>query len=274
MTTSTAFLLDPPRDATLLGPYASKVVQAVVTGLLRQPRSLPRWLGGALDGGVDIGAIVDEHAADIARFVGTAGRIAVVDVGGHAGERADLLVESLVQQHVMARTVEVDDLDFDVAGPRCVLWLGNPLSRFDAASASSALHRLAGRLDEGDWLVLGVAGGQDGEEAVHRFHQQMLNRVNREAGADFVLGGWRDGMQVSRDGTRVQTYIESTREQQIVVDALGLSLLFQKGERIDTGSRPIWDDDTVAAVLEDAGFYRDVVFVDEDAGTAVHLARI
>ena len=278
MMTTTAFVLDPPRDATLIGPYRSPVVQAVVRGLLPTPRSLPRWLGGAVKGSaVEVeAAIVDEHARDIARFVGSSGgRIAVVDLG-EAADLKDLVAEALVQQHVMANTIIVDDnIDAiaEVAGPRCVLWLGASFSQLDERAAESALHRLAGKMEPGDWLVLGAAQRQDKEHELRRYHQRMLERVNSEAGANFLLERWGSGSTVNRDRSKVQTYLESLDDQEVLVDGLGLSLWFKKGERIDTGSKALWSDDAVAAVLEDAGFARDVVFEDEEEGVAVHLAR-
>lgn len=279
MTSSTAFFLDPPRDATLIGPYRSPVVQAVVRGLLPSPRSLPRWLAGVSRGSaVEVeAAIVDEHARDIARFVGSSGgRISVVDLGD-AGDLKDLVVEALVQQHVMATGIVVDD-DVDalaeVPGPRCVLWLGASFSAVEPRSAETVLHRLAGKMGEGDWLVIGAAQRPDKDHELRRFHQRMLERVNREAGANFSVERWGSRSSLSRDGARVHSHLESTCDQEVLIDGLGLSLWFKKGERIDTGSRPVWSDDAVAAALEDAGFARDVVFVDEDEDVAVHLARL
>lgn len=278
MTTTTAFILDPPRDANLIGPYRSPVVQAVVRGLLPTPRSLPRWLAGVSRGSaVEVeAAIVDEHARDIARFVGSSGgRISVVDLGD-AGDLTGLVVESLVQQHVMASGSVVDD-DLDavaaVPGPRCVLWLGASFSHLDARAAETALSRLAGATSEGDWLVIGAAQRPDKDHELRRFHQRMVERINREAGANFSLERWGSGSSIARDGSRVHSYLESREDQEVLVDGLGLSLWFKKGERIDTGHKALWNDDAVAGVLEEAGFARDVVFEDEDENVAVHLAR-
>jgi L-histidine N-alpha-methyltransferase len=333
---ASSFLLEPlpqapapqpqPRAPSLVGRYENGVVEAVVEGLLSPPRSLPSWLlpretahPSTLPPGHPLRleqGVLDDDAADIARFVGSSGRVTLVELGAGAGVRCDALVEALVAQNVVVELVkaaavgvdaDVAALDADVAraaaahpavgvralagshddvfkgvaaipGPRCVLWLGAAVNRFDEGAAGDVLRAINDCLQPGNWLLLGAdrrAGvGPDDRGTLPPLHQHILQRLNQEAGAQFDVDAWKTVVTFDPEASRVAAQLVAVKDQSVAIDSLGLSVRFKRGERIHAGASHRWSDDTVATLLEDAGFARDVLFVDAREHVGLHLARV
>ena len=166
-------------------------------------------------------------------------------------------------------------------GPKTVLFFGGGLGDFSIEEASGFLATLRRSLLPNDYLVLGVdhtrdpralvAAYDDGITAA--FNKNALRRLNKEAGAHFDEAAFDHVVRWDAQRSRVELALQSRTDQHVAVDRLGVTLRFRKGECISTWCSHKWDEETVANLLEQAGFSRDVAFVDDTGLFSVQLAR-
>ncbi|HEX8150254.1 MAG TPA: L-histidine N(alpha)-methyltransferase [Pyrinomonadaceae bacterium] len=173
--------------------------------------------------------------------------------------------------------------DYDTALPRLhesfeeesralVLFLGSNVGNFDRAEARDFLRRVRASLRAGDRLLLGADLKKDAAtlEAAYddplgvtaAFNLNLLARINRELGADFSLRDFRHVALYDEAEGRVEMHLESTREQAVRVEALGLRVDFRAGERVHTENSYKYSLDELSALAADTGFAREHTWLD------------
>lgn len=173
--------------------------------------------------------------------------------------------------------------DYDTALPRLrenfeddaralVLFLGSNVGNFDRAEAREFLRRVRASLRAGDRLLLGADLKKDAAtlEAAYddplgitaAFNLNLLARINRELGADFSLRDFRHVALYDEAEGRVEMHLESTGEQNVRVEALGLDLHFRAGERLHTENSYKYSLDELSALAADTGFAREHTWLD------------
>jgi uncharacterized SAM-dependent methyltransferase len=168
-------------------------------------------------------------------------------------------------------------------GQTVVLFLGSNIGNFEPADALRLLCAVRGRLRPGDALLLGtdlvkgtrelLAAYDDPLGLTAAFNLNVLVRLNRELGADFVLAAWKHRAVWNARARRVEMHLASRSRQNVRIPAAGVTVTFEKGETIHTESshkyRPV-DVDRLAAA---AGFRRERRWVDRSARFALTLCR-
>ena len=184
--------------------------------------------------------------------------------------------------------------DYDTALPRLrenfeegaralVLFLGSNVGNFDRAEARDFLRRVRASLRAGDCLLLGAdlkkdaatleAAYDDPVGVTAAFNLNLLARINRELAADFALRDFRHvALYDEREG-RVEMHLESTREQTVRIDALGLKVHFDDGERIHTENSYKYSLDELSALAADTGFSRARTWLDPAERFSSNLLR-
>ncbi|MFO0750735.1 MAG: L-histidine N(alpha)-methyltransferase [Myxococcota bacterium] len=130
------------------------------------------------------------------------------------------------------------------------------LLAFDLASAPDAL----------------CAAYDTADGAGARFGLHALERLNRELGADFALDAWVHDVSWNASHSRVELRLRAKTRQRVFVDALGLPLLFEPGDLIETASFHKPDVDGIDRLLFAGGFARRALWRDADERCAVVLA--
>ena len=127
-----------------------------------------------------------------------------------------------------------------------VLFLGSSIGNFDRPAAEHFLRDIRRQLQPGDALLLGT----DVEKSVHdmllayddpagvtaAFNLNLLARINRELGGDFILSNFAHEVRYQGMDRRIEMHLRSTRSQTISIRAADFICTFRKEKR--SGRKP------------------------------------
>jgi L-histidine N-alpha-methyltransferase len=153
---------------------------------------------------------------------------------------------------------------------KAVYFPGWYLRHFTAEEAIAALKRARRMVGTGGGLVAGIdlkqdkaliaAACGDAAGAAAAFNLNLLERVNRELGADFQLRRFRHKACYDEANDRIETHLESLAAQ--LVHLGGERLRFDQGETIRTGYSCSYSIEEFHAVAHRAGFEPDQTWTD------------
>jgi dimethylhistidine N-methyltransferase len=255
-------------------------------------------------------AILEKHAPAIAARVGTGSLL--VEPGGGSCAKVRILLEGLrpcayvpmdiSREHLwMAAEATAADypwLEVHAActdftrvmeippsapeGPPLAFFPGSSIGNFDPAGAVAFLATVAEVVGEGGWLLIGVdlkkdkaildAAYNDAAGVTAAFNLNLLERINRELGADFDLDAWRHRAFYHPDRGRIEMHLESLSDQ--VVKVAGRSFDFAAGETIHTENSYKYAVDEFRALAGQAGFVPEAVWTDPQDLFSVQLFRV
>lgn len=145
-----------------------------------------------------------------------------------------------------------------------VLFLGSTIGNLDPAAALAMLRDLRSSLRDGDALFLGAdlrksrailePAYDDPLGVTAAFNLNLLGRINRELGGEFVLGDFRHHAFYDETHGRIVMHLVSRRAQRVRIAALDLEIDFAEGETIHTESSYKHDDATLASLAAASGF--------------------
>jgi L-histidine N-alpha-methyltransferase len=171
------------------------------------------------------------------------------------------------------------------------LYIGSSIGNFSPAEAHAVLGNLRAQLVPGDALLLGtdLAPGptkpiqtlldayDDAAGVTAAFNRNILDRLNRELGADFRPSQFAHKALWNGFESRIEMHLESRAQQlvQIPADANRptLTLAFPPGECIHTENSYKFTPSMVAALLTRSGFSPMRTFLDAASLFAVTLAE-
>jgi len=173
-----------------------------------------------------------------------------------------------------------------------LLWIGSSIGNFEPQEAESLLKRIHAVMQPGDGLLLGVdlapcPGGKcvgellaayDDESGVTaQFNMNLLVRLNRELGADFDTGSFAHWVEWNESASRMEMHLESLRDQWVhfpsVAGAQDLEVHFAAGERLHTENSYKYTLETIATLMDRAGFPVCERWTDDGEWFAVLLGR-
>ncbi len=210
-----------------------------------------------------------------------------IDVSASALDEAALrLSEELPEVEVrpmVGRHEEAFDAIRALGPRRLVLFIGSSIGNLTDDEAETFLRGVHGGLSTGGALLLGtdlrkspdrlVAAYDDAAGVTAAFNKNVLTRINRELGGQFVLDTFRHVALWNEAASRVEMHLESTIAQDVRIESLALTVTFRRGERIHTESSAKYDQARVDRMLTRAGFATERTYTDADSLFAVHLAR-
>jgi dimethylhistidine N-methyltransferase len=171
----------------------------------------------------------------------------------------------------------------EVGPRRLVLFVGSSIGNYEDDDAVALLRAVAGALAPGAALLLGtdrkkdpavlIPAYDDAAGVTAAFDLNVLERLDRELGADFDLGRWRHEARWNAARSRIEMHLVSRVDQDVTVPRLGTTR-FLAGESIHTESSHKYDLDHVDRLLAAAGFRRARTFTDAEERFDVHLARL
>lgn len=183
----------------------------------------------------------------------------------------------------------VDDFDGEMAGlPRgpdvLLAFLGGTIGNLSAEQAPGLLAKLARRLGEGGWLLLGTdmvkerarleAAYNDRKGVTAAFNLNLLEVLNRKLAADFDPRLFRHVAFFDPDAEQIEMHLESRRAQQVRIGALELTVSFEEGERLRTEISRKFTPASARSLLERAGFEVVRRFAPESGDFSLWLARV
>lgn len=142
---------------------------------------------------------------------------------------------------------------------KVVLFLGSNLGNLLDAEASDFLQKLSKNLNSGDKLFLGLdlikhedivlPAYNDSNGITAQFNLNLLNRINKEFGAGFLLKNWRHDPEYTQQEGIARSFLTCVKDQAVYVEALDKTFKFKEGERIHTEISRKYDDAVLKEIL-------------------------
>ena len=153
-----------------------------------------------------------------------------------------------------------------------VLFLGSTVGNFDRAAAERFLCEIRQRLLPGDALMLGtdleklvsdlLQAYDDPAGVTAAFNLNLLARINRELGADFVLHNFAHEVRYDADERRVEMHLRSKQKQTVRVPAADFTCTLQTGETIWTEACHKYMVEEIPGMARRTGFMCEAQWVD------------
>jgi dimethylhistidine N-methyltransferase len=154
------------------------------------------------------------------------------------------------------------------------LFLGSTIGNFERSEMVQFLQEIRLRLRPGDALLLGT----DLEKAESRmtlayddppgvtaaFNLNLLARINRELGGDFVIREFAHQALYNRSERRIEMHLRSRRDQEVFIRDAGIAVRFRRGETIWTESSHKFELSEVRTLAADGGFNCVRQWVDQE----------
>jgi len=169
-----------------------------------------------------------------------------------------------------------------VASPTLVAFLGSTIGNFPREPAVRLLSHVARAMGPSDRFLLGADLRKD-PEIINRayndsrgvtaaFNLNILERLNRELGADFPVGGYDHKAFYSSQHHRVEMHLIARKAHKVVIPEIG-EIQFRAGESIRTELSYKYDRPTLEDILKAAGLVMQKWMPADDGSFALALAR-
>ena len=126
------------------------------------------------------------------------------------------------------------------------------------------IYQIGSNLKPGDHLILGVdlikseklvIPAYDDPQGITRdFNLNLLSRMNNELGGNFDLSTFEHEAEYTSDEGIARSFLVSRIAQEIPIESIGKSFLFEKGERIQTEISRKYNDEILTRILEKTDF--------------------
>lgn len=145
-----------------------------------------------------------------------------------------------------------------------VLFLGSTIGNLDETEAIAMLSSLRSALGPGDVLFLGAdmkkpravlePAYDDALGVTAAFNLNLLQRINRELGADFRIARFAHLAFYDEARGRIEMHLVSREAQRVRIAALDLEVTFEEGETLHTESSYKYDAEQIERIAAATGF--------------------
>jgi len=160
-------------------------------------------------------------------------------------------------------------------GEHClVLFLGSTIGNFDRPADVKFLRGVRRILQPGDALLLGtdlikpvpqmLDAYDDSLGVTAAFNLNLLARINRELGANFVLSQFRHEARFNSETRSIEMHLHSIRNQRVTIRRADLTVNFREDETIWTESSHKYSRSEILQLAMAASFRCDAQWVDEE----------
>jgi dimethylhistidine N-methyltransferase len=193
--------------------------------------------------------------------------IAAVSVVGIEREYLDGLLE------VAARREEREHL--------LVLFLGSTIGNFEPAAALAFLTKIRSMLVRGDFLLLGtdlmkpvpvlLDAYDDSLGVTAAFNLNLLARINRELGGQFVLSQFEHVAKFNEEARSIEMRLRSKQAQTVAIGGSDVTVEFYAGETIWTESSHKYRLPQISSMAAESGFTCPAQWIDDEWAFAENL---
>jgi L-histidine Nalpha-methyltransferase len=155
-----------------------------------------------------------------------------------------------------------------------VLFLGSTIGNFDRLADVKFLRAVRRALQPGDALLLGtdlikpipqmLDAYDDSLGVTAAFNLNLLARVNRELGGNFVLSQFEHQARFNSETRSIEMHLRSKRAQTITISRAGLTVTFREDETIWTESSHKYSRPELLQLAMGASFRCEAQWVDEE----------
>ncbi len=169
-----------------------------------------------------------------------------------------------------------------IASPTLVAFLGSTIGNFPREQAVSLLSHIARAMGPTDRFLLGADLIKDAD-VIHRayndsqgvtaaFNLNVLNRLNRELGADFPLSDYEHRAFYNKEQHRIEMHLIARKAHEVTIPEVGV-VSFAAGESIRTELSYKYDRTILEDILCASGLVMERWMPAHDASFALALAR-
>jgi len=165
---------------------------------------------------------------------------------------------------------------------KVIFFPGSTIGNFEPWQAAGFLGRLATWCQPGDGLLIGVdleksrdilhAAYNDTRGVTAAFNLNLLQRANREIGADFILEQFRHRAIYDETNGRIEMHLVSQCPQRVVL--AGEEILFGKEEFVTTEYSYKYHEESFRALASRVGWQAQRTWRDEGRLFSVHYFRL
>ena len=169
-----------------------------------------------------------------------------------------------------------------LASPTLVAFLGSTIGNFPREPAIRLLSHVARAMGPSDRFLLGAdlikepeiinRAYNDSKGVTAAFNLNVLERLNRELGADFPVGEYEHRAFYSSEHHRVEMHLIARSAHKVVIPEIG-EIQFREGESIRTELSYKYDRATLEDILKAAGLVMEKWMPADDGSFALALAR-
>lgn len=203
----------------------------------------------------------------------------------HLLEAATTLARDYPQLEVHAACTDYSG-DFDLPElpddlPRAAFFPGSSIGNFEPDDARALLQRVGRHLGSDGKLLIGVdlkkdkatldAAYNDARRVTAAFNLNLLQRINRELGADFRLDRFEHLAFFNEQQGRVEMHLRSKQAQHIKV--AGQTIGFAQDESLHTENSYKYSIAEFQSLAADSGYLAEQVWTDEAELFSVHCLR-
>ena len=170
-----------------------------------------------------------------------------------------------------------------VASPTLVAFLGSTIGNFPRDEAIQLLSHIAGEMGPSDRFLLGAdlikdpaivnRAYNDSSGVTAAFNLNILERLNRELGANFPVSDYQHRAFYSSVNHRVEMHLVARTAHKVTVPEIG-EISFEKGESIRTELSYKYDRPILEEMLSASGLSIEKWMPADDASFALALARV
>lgn len=169
-------------------------------------------------------------------------------------------------------------------GTKLVLYIGSSIGNFEPLEASSVLSHIRRALNPGDAMLIGtdmrkaeellVPAYNDPQGVTAAFNRNILSHINQELDANFAPEMFQHIALWNEDESRMEIYLESSREQTAFIRTLDMKVHFAKGEKIHTENSYKFTMPMIESIAANGGFKLERTWNDSKRWFTVHLLRV
>jgi L-histidine Nalpha-methyltransferase len=169
-----------------------------------------------------------------------------------------------------------------VADPTLVVFLGSTIGNFPREPAIRLLSHVARAMGPSDRFLLGAdlrkdpaiinRAYNDSKGVTAAFNLNVLQRLNRELGANFPVSDYEHRAFYSSDQHRVEMHLIARNAHSVMIPGIG-EIKFREGETIRTELSYKYDRPTLEDILQAAGLVMEKWMPADDGSFALALAR-
>src|SRR5438105_12600230 len=170
----------------------------------------------------------------------------------------------------------------EIASPTLVAFLGSTIGNFPREQAVRLLSHIADEMGSTDRFLLGAdlikdpavidRAYNDSRGVTASFNLNILERLNRELGADFPVADYEHRAFYSSEQHRVEMHLSAKRAHKVTIQEIG-EIVFAKGESIRTELSYKYDREILDDILCASGLTLEKWMPADDASFALALAR-
>ena len=159
---------------------------------------------------------------------------------------------------------------------------GSTIGNFSPEQAVTVLAEIGVMVGEGGGLLIGVdlqkkseilnAAYNDKQGFTEQFNKNLLLRINRELGADFVIEQFGHHAFFNEEERRIEMHLVSLQAQRVTIG--DQTFRFEKDQSILTEYSHKYTVEHFQRLAEDAGFYSVKTWLDDDQLFSVHYLRV